>query len=278
MRTLLCLWVLMLVGASFAVLSPAVSTFVIGANSEQSFSVELKDAYGVTISCTLDYDTSTTSESTKKHPPVAALIDEITQKYGCLSMNVGIFKYKVCLGKNIEQTTDNGDNYSLGKFEGLHDEAKPSQTYSEGDYCDPAHAKRRTSVEFSCTEGRPQIMSIDEPSVCVYRIIIGVPEVCGHPKFNYVSKLESWVLELAETSEGEFVCQTYNNGFDVIGTNSFAKFSLAFKNADLTLTKHVVRRKNRKVVEDDILRVGTSPASVALVSRSQIDYAKIVAE
>ena len=43
------------------------------------------------------------------------------------------------------------------------------------------------------------IHSISENAVCQYRVVVGVPEVCGHPQFSgVVNKPETWVLELSE--------------------------------------------------------------------------------
>jgi hypothetical protein len=265
----------LLLGHSWAALSPSVSTFIINPNFKDTISVQLEDTYGTTVGCKLDYDTSATTDSSKKYSPASEVVDQITKKYDCLTLGMGIFKYKVCLGKSVDQVADNGDTYSLGKYEGKNDGSKPTQAYSDGTFCQPAQAARRSVVEFSCSERKPQIMSIDEPSTCVYRIIIGVPEVCGHPQFQAVSKVESWVLEVQESNAGEFICQAYNNGYDVIGTTSFTKFVLAFTN-DLTLTKHTVRGKNRRTVDEESINVADT--GISINDRVQIDYAKIVAE
>lgn len=254
----------------------SVSTFIISPNFKESISVKLEDTYGVTVGCKLDYDTSAASDTTKKFLPAKELVEQITTKYDCLTLGMGIFKYKICLGKNIDQIADNGDTYSLGKYEGMTEGTKATQSYSDGTFCQPVQAPRRSVVEFTCAERKAQVMSIDEPSTCVYRIILGVPEVCGHPQFQAVSKVESWVLEVQESNAGEFVCQAYNNGFDVIGTTAFTKFALAFTNNDITVTKHTVRGKNRVQVDESSLDVTDSGVSVN--ERVQIDYAKIVAE
>jgi hypothetical protein len=43
------------------------------------------------------------------------------------------------------------------------------------------------------------VNSVMENALCQYRIVVGVPEVCGHPQFSgVVDKPETWVLELTE--------------------------------------------------------------------------------
>jgi len=272
--TLLCL---VLLGSSHGASPPppSVSTFVIQPNSQETVTVGMVNSDGNSVGCKLEYDTSAVSNSEKKYEPADKLIKQITKKYNCLSTNLGIFTYSVCLGSKIEQKADNGDSYILGQFSNVEESHKPVQQYTEGTYCEAARASRRTVVEFACSE-QARVMSIDENAVCQYRIIVGVPEVCGHPGFSAVSKLESWLVEISETDTGEMICQAYNNGYDVIATTTFSKFSLSFTSANNHLAKYVVRRKNRQPV--DGVSVEMSPARVTVQERTQVDYAKIVAE
>lgn len=56
--------------------------------------------------------------------------------------------------------------------------------------------EERTTV---LTYSQAHVNSISEHAVCQYRVILGVPEVCGHPQFSGVfHKPETWVLELTE--------------------------------------------------------------------------------
>jgi len=256
---------------------PSVSTFVVPANVQESISVSMVNSDGITVGCKLDYDTSTLSgEESKKFEPVEKLISQITKKYGCLTRSMSIFTYTVCLGDKVEQTADNGDTYSLGKYT-ASEGSKSLQQYNDGTFCEAAHSARKSVVEFACAESKARIVSIEESAVCQYRITVGAPEVCGHPGFSVVSKVESWLLEISETDTGEMICQAYNNGFDVIGNVQFSKFSLACTGgATDDLAKVVIRRKNRQPVARDALRI--DGARVATQERMQIEYAKIVAE
>jgi len=256
---------------------PPVSTFVLQPNVQESIAVGLVTSDGITLDCKLDYDTSTVSDAKKVYEPVNQLLKKMNTKYGCLPYTAGIFQYEICLGDRIDQVADNGDRYSLGKFIAFEDGFKSVQLYKDGTFCEAAHAARKSVVEFSCSD-KARVMSIDEHATCQYRVLVGVPEVCGHPGFSSVSKLESWLLEIFETDTGEIICQAYNNGFDVVGTASFSQFSLALSNPSFALTKHTVRRKNRRVADEDNLIIDVSPARVQTQERMQIDYAKIVAE
>jgi len=251
----------------------SVSTFVIDVNAKQTHSVNLVTAAGTSIGCKLEYDTSLSGPA-KTFLSASEVVEKINQ-HGCLSIAQGIFTFKVCPGDKIEQSA-NGDTYSLGKYSGLSVGVKTYQEYEDGTFCDAAHASRRSIVEFVCVMGKPLVLSIEEWSVCRYRIVIGTQEVCGHPQFAAVEKVESWVLELVETDEGAVMCQAYNNGFDVVGSISFNKFSLALTNTNMVLTKYVVRYDNRKIINN--VKVDASPARVQLQTRTSVDFAKIVAE
>jgi len=202
---------------------------------------------------------------------------QINSKYGCVSYTEGIFTYKVCLGESIQQIADSGDTYSLGSIDRIVDGTRAVQTYKDGTMCEAAHANRKSTIEFTCGEHKEaRVLGINEHSVCQYRFTIGVREVCGHPQFATVSKVESWLLELAEADDGSVICQTYNNGFDVVGSTTFSKFSLAFTSSSLELAQHVVRQKNRRAVADADLHTQASPGLVATQKSTQIDFAKIV--
>jgi len=277
MHALSFLCVLVLFGSSYGALQSSVSTFVLVGNSKEVISAKLTTSDGIPVECSLEYDTSVVSDTTKQYPPVATVVAEMNKKYGCLERPMGIFTYKVCLGDRIDQIADNGDRYSLGVYERLDTAGQGAQFYVEGTFCDAAHTSRKTTVEFTCA-AKGYIMELHEPSVCSYKIIIGAPEVCGHPMFSVTSQLESWLLEVAETDDGAVVCQAYNNGFDVVGTTSFSKFSLSFSDRALSLLKYAVRQKNRVAVADSDLQIDVSPARVKTRSMQQVDYAKIVAQ
>jgi len=255
----------------------SVSTFVLHPNVQDVVTVSIVNSDGISVDCKLEYDTSTVSDTKKEHAPVDQLLKTLNKKYGCLPYTAGIFKYEICLGERIDQIADNGDRYSLGKFSAFEEGFKSVQVYKDGTFCEVAHTARKSVIEFSCADPA-RVMTLDEHATCQYRIIVGVPEVCGHPGFSVVSKLESWLLEISETDSGAMICQAYNNGFDVVGTVSFSKFSLELKDPSLDLSKYIVRKKNRKVVAAESLTVQTSPPKVKIQERAQIDYAKIVAE
>jgi len=274
---ILCCIILISLGSSFASssLPSFVSTFVILPNTKQSISVDVLTSGGVLVECRFDYDTSVGGQK-QNSVPVNILVPQMNKKIGCLRFTKEIFYYKICLGGAIEQTAENGDTYTLGKYENIVEGFKTIQTYVGGTFCEAAHAARKAVVEFTCSE-TVQVTSIDEFAVCQYRVIIGTPDVCGHPQFSVTSRVESWMLEIAETDEGSVVCQAHNNGFDVVAMTPFHGFSLAFTNP-LMLSSYVVRKKNRKMIEEEKLTIDVSPARVRATEQLQVDFIKIVAE
>lgn len=256
-----------------------VQTFVIDSGSKDTKTVHLIGE-AVSTSCEFKYDTSVQDTSSKKkdYTPAATLLAQMSKKYGCLQYNHDIFKYQVCLGDEITQSA-NEEKYSLGKYEKSTEGHSSNQLFTKGSFCEVAHTDRKTIVEFACAD-KASVQSISEHAVCQYKIIVGVPEVCGHPQFVPTSsaKEEAWVLEISETDEGAVICQAYNNGYDAMSSVKFSVFSLSITTEDYALVKHVVREKNRKDVSTSVLQKSSSPAGISIRSPQQVDYAKIVAE
>lgn len=254
-----------------------VKTFIIESGSSNTISVKL-EGEAISTGCEFKYDTSAGDDKTKKdYTPAPALISQMSKKYGCLSYKHDIFTYEICLEGEIHQRANTDDN-SLGKYEKLNEGYTFSQSYVKGTFCEVAHIDRKSVIEFTCAD-RPNVVSISEPQTCQYKIIIGVPDVCGHPQFQAVSgtKAEAWVLEVSETDEGSIICQVYNNGLDQIDQTTFSSFQLSLTTGDYDLVKHSIRR-NRKLVDSTSFTKTTSPAGISIIKPQQIDFAKIVAE
>jgi hypothetical protein len=235
------------IGCILAELQAHVSTFVIDAGSKNEVTAELSGE-SVSAICKLEYDTNIAKQKdeTKEWPPAITLIDQMSKKYGCMVYEEGMFKYEVCLGEDIRQTATNDDRYSLGKYEKVVEGFTYTQTYTKGTYCEAAHTDRKSVVEFVCGE-QVHVNSVAEHAVCQYRIILAVPEVCGHPQFSgTINKPETWVLELSETDEGAVMCQAYNNGLDTVGTLTFQTFTLSIDTTGYSLSSYVVRNMGRK--------------------------------
>jgi len=275
---LLFLTMIGLIAPSMGALVDSVSTFVINADTKDTVSAKMINSDGISVGCKFQYDTSAslTNAEPKQFLPVEDLLVLINDKYKCLSRTYGIFEYQVCLGARIAQRADNGEAYSLGEFQ--KSTPKGIEHFGEGSFCEASKTKRKSIVQFTCAQ-QAGIVSLDEPAVCSYEITIGVPEVCGHPKFSVKSKQESWLLEISETDDGAVICHAYNNGFDSIGTTTFSSFSLTLTNSEYTLQQYAVRSQNRKNVPAENLKLFSSPPRIESNSGGvQATYVKLVAQ
>eukprot|EP00026_Physarum_polycephalum_P014696 Phypoly_transcript_15242.p1 GENE.Phypoly_transcript_15242~~Phypoly_transcript_15242.p1 ORF type:complete len:287 (+),score=33.54 Phypoly_transcript_15242:69-929(+) len=273
------LFVVGLTGAPVSNLPAHVSTFVVAPGTKERFSVQL-DAASVSATCKLEYDTSVLEETEtgKTWPSADKVLDQMNRQYGCIRHEAGAFIYEVCLGEEVRQVANNGDVYTLGKYDRVVEGSSYTQLYTKGTFCEAAHTDRKVILEFTCAD-EAAVNSVSEHALCQYRIVVGAPEVCGHPQFSGVtSKAETWVLELTETDEGSVICQAYNNGLDAVGTTNFQAFTLSIDSPNYSMTNYVIRNKGRKAAPESELIKKLAPASLSIRKRMQIDYAKIVAE
>jgi len=261
-----------------------VSSFTMVGGDKGTQSVAVKNAHGEKITCVFTYD-SYTAEKKPQEVNAKSLVESITRKLTgeCLPYQSGIFHYEFCLGDEMKQTADE-ERYSLGKFTGRYanDDKPPKQLYTEGTLCGAAsNQPRSTAVEFTCSDD-VRVISLQEPSTCQYRLIIGTPEVCGHSAFVAVTgNWETWVLEIDEMAEGGFICQVFNNGFDSADTVQFSSFKLQLKNTELNLDNYAIRHKNRKIMDGSKIKTQETPPTLQSsdsFGNTPFDYAYIKSE
>jgi len=231
------------------------------------------------VECKFDYDTNAHDKPSKTVNilSVAEIMTQIS-KYGCLVFNKDIFHFEVCLGDEIKQSA-NDEYYTLGKYEKYTEGLKVQQLYTGGTLCDATRLPRKSNVEFTCRDDKPQVVSVDEYQTCQYKIVVGIPDVCGHPSFmEKFSEVETWVLELSETDEGEFICQVYNNGLDILDSNHFSEFKLEFTSKHLSLSSYGMRRANRAKVDEHNIKTQTTPPSLQATVDHSVQYAFIASK
>jgi len=143
--------------------------------------------------------------------------------------------YEVCVSKQVRQVNPNQRtiSFELGKFVSVEGEGSfVKQHYGNGALCPPSNNERKTSVTFACAP-ELQLLAIREPAICEYEIVLGVPDVCGHPKFlqvvqqNSPSKDQTWFLEIVEIAGGTS-CSISHNGYGSFDAIYVESFSLEF--------------------------------------------------
>lgn len=106
---------------------------------------------------------------------------------GCLKFKDGDFDYEVCLFKHVTQrNVKTGESYKLGKKAAwsttLWENGEQRKDYSkmimsEGTYCAPAQAGRKSEILFECAP-TPSIVQVQEAQMCVYNIRMLTPAAC----------------------------------------------------------------------------------------------------
>eukprot|EP01112_Ceratiomyxa_fruticulosa_P022289 TRINITY_DN810_c0_g4_i1.p1 TRINITY_DN810_c0_g4~~TRINITY_DN810_c0_g4_i1.p1 ORF type:complete len:282 (-),score=49.28 TRINITY_DN810_c0_g4_i1:49-894(-) len=229
------------------------------------------------LKCLFRYDTN---DAAKEKPPEVEIKDgkQIIQDYtnqgACFSLNVSPFVYEFCFGKEITQTIDGGDVYSLGKFVGYGDDKKPPvrQFFQNGTPCDARSFAPRTAVtEFTCSSS-PRIVLVAEPRVCEYKIVIGIPEACSHPHFSEIvaQGFETWFVEISQYTDGTAQCSAYNNGMDQSGTIVFYDWSISLEGGDsFQVKEYDVLYNNRKKLPNSMINVKKNGISKTKSSQSR---------
>lgn len=126
-------------------------------------------------------------------------IDDINKQGSCYELKQSNgWKYKVCLGGTITQVLDASLSFKLGEYSHF-DETNKMQVYNNGQTCDAIGAPRKTNVHFVCASNAG-IQSVEEPSTCVYKVVLSFPELCDHPDFLKQEGVEQpWYLQLVSS-------------------------------------------------------------------------------
>jgi hypothetical protein len=173
--------------------------------------------------CMLEYRTRTpkveptpTEEKENETPAVGVDVIMKAVQGRCLSQ-ARDWTYHVCLGADVTQTLGS-ESFNLGTFS-RYDNVKNAQLFEQGDRCD--QVIRATQVSIVCTPGHSAILSIEEPKMCSYNIIVGVPEACQNPIFpirEFTPEIASkdrgnkvdWMLRVEKSEEGVLMCEAKN--------------------------------------------------------------------
>ena len=130
----------------------------------------------------------------------------------CMSTNSddGFWTYEVCIGSRIVQKHlgANQEIHQLGGFQSNQAESA-KQIFGQGDSCSAIsnQKKREGVVTFVCDPltPSPHILSVKEPQICEYEIVVSTKEVCGMAEAVRVSGRDSgetWEMDIVETIEG----------------------------------------------------------------------------
>jgi len=123
-------------------------------------------------------------------------------KNNCLYRFEGFWAYEFCYGKQVrqfhaEQVSATEQKVTLNYYLGYAPETEDiqetiknsvasfSETYPGGTTCDLSNQKRSTKIIYFCDSTKDNhILSVTEPSSCLYEIIISTPLICKHPKYK----------------------------------------------------------------------------------------------
>ncbi|VDN55110.1 unnamed protein product [Dracunculus medinensis] len=172
-------------------------------------SLLLANEYGKKFFCRLPKlpSNSESEKNFKKQNLTVNLISEVASAAfyvkNCVSRNYGWWTYEVCFGQEVRQFHGDGslsDNSAI--FLGFYgndsyvDESKKGpyyeQFYSNGSVCDLTNHARQVRVMYLCDENlqtnEAYIASVEEPSLCQYKIAIKTGSLCKLHPFNSVNK------------------------------------------------------------------------------------------
>jgi len=288
-------------GSSYS--SESTAAFYIDKNQRGRQTVSLSVPKGDTlekVTCSFSFDATAPSEDSspqeKQETGVESLIEQITKKHkgSCIERTMDHWSYRVCLGEKVVQYAGN-DQYVLGQFSGSYwDASEQRQFYNQGTPCAPPGASQQTfppreaSVHFVCGSGLT-IQSVEEPKTCSYKVVITLPEVCGHSMFRKAvpgtGSEQSWVLQLNQihlaTENNQYRQQVQCTAYQVnYGADSqtipLKHFALKFDSTDATIDSYQVRHPNRTPFTEDELTLGSNGVASSKDSKTNlIQYAAI---
>jgi len=176
----------------------------------------------------------------------------------CLYRFEGFWAYEFCYGKHVrqfhaEQVSPTEQKVTLNFYLGYAPETEDiqdtiknsvttfSETYPGGTTCDLSNQKRSTKIIYLCdTTKESHILSVTEPSSCLYEIIISTPLICKHPKYKQ---------EIAE-DKNPIIClqkPLTEEGISESNTKEEKRFNLKEKKVQ-TLSKFL-QNKDTKVAD-----------------------------
>ena len=154
----------------------------------------------------------------------------------CVSKRIDYWDYEVCLFSSIKQF-HMPDVYPLGTFVRWEGD---KMFFDNGAPCEGRldSKPRCTTVSFACLEGDDTLISLDEPAMCEYSMLVGTRLACEFPQFPKVSAhaayqqpqreekapddgSEDWFLTLSELGDGRFACQLSSTELRAAGSKLF---------------------------------------------------------
>jgi len=253
----------------------AILPFFIKKSETKSHTVKLSSE----CECTFSYDSneSDSPQESTNWPEPKTLIEGITEKLQgkCAMGNKEGWGYEVCLGSQVRQFIGglNGQSYNLGSFKGFAEEnTEIEHLYEDGSSEGCQQKNRKAIVKFVCG-GKYEIGSISEPDLCTYKIIVSIPELCGHPKFGTIqtSSEQPWALELIKFHDSSVQCKAHHTGYGNNTPMNFAKASLSFS-GNTKIFKSAARGPNRVALTADPTDGGVQ------IESKQLNYMEIITE
>jgi hypothetical protein len=220
------------------------AAFFVGPTETSSVTAILEQPEEDTIKCIFEYSTFPAEKKTEqvdKRTPQQILNKYITEA-PCLRLTKE-HGYEVCIGQTIKQSVggfqqSNALIMSLGTFAKWEN---TEQRYTSGDTTGCPGSKARSAVVAFVCASELRFLDVTEPTVCSYRLTIGVPEVCGNPLFSAPPiNSETWFMEISRLQEadGLVTCTVYAAGFgqpSPVDSNLITDFSLRVEQGDYIL-------------------------------------------
>mmetsp|Transcript_15498 Transcript_15498/g.25368 ORF Transcript_15498/g.25368 Transcript_15498/m.25368 type:complete len:322 (-) Transcript_15498:743-1708(-) len=255
--------------------------FFIGKDEESKTLVKLKSSQGIEYTCELAHKTKGVEEDELKlaekaqsqnirnaHHGIHRDIESILGKLSgiCIRKTIDYWKYQLCFDSKITQSHGR-DSFELGRYSGMDGSF---QLYDGGTRCPPANPEeegkqRESRVEFFC-ESTLRIASVEEVSVCSYKVYVSTPIVCGHPDFKQDPRSipgkqarlgksgppkDSWFLEIMEDNAGKISCSA--SSLKTTSDVQFSNFGLSLSvssssEVELKTQQDIVRNFGRRTL------------------------------
>lgn len=168
------------------------------------------------------------------------------------------WKYEFCVGKEVLQMHVVHEKLVLGRFASQQGD---TQVYNEGSLCETRKPRvesinRQITVKFMCGKSAA-IVSLYEPSTCIYQATIAHPALCAEDSpfekytdnegestsYIYQVPVDNWVLHLEKTSSGEYMCSLRS-------TLRYLKQKLSTCFSEFSLSVSTVMKDSASTVEE----------------------------
>lgn len=111
----------------------------------------------------------------------------------CLRQPLGQYEYEICHFDKVVQYEHGSVVATLGRWSGWHNAGNQAMIFKDGDHCWNGPS-RSVTVSLTCGEAE-KIITVDEPSRCVYRMTLSTPTSCSKKQADELLAEYSYATE-----------------------------------------------------------------------------------